>query len=105
MFASIWQAILAFLVWLSADQVAIDLEAPRAAAAVAAARASMVVDAPQPPAPTPTDCVCGGTCRNGIWKPDGRVEQRCPCPSSCKCKRAACPDGKCPERARGNVLP
>lgn len=82
-----WQWIIAFLVWLSADPVAIDRQAPRAAAAVAAARASMATDSPAPaPGPAPKDCVCGGTCVNGIWKPDGRVEQKCPCPSACRCK-------------------
>ena len=41
--------------WKPADPVAIDLEAPRAAAAVSVARASMVVDvAPPSPAPTPS---------------------------------------------------
>jgi len=40
--------IVAWLVWLSADPVAVDAEAPKAAAAVAAARASMEIDAPQP---------------------------------------------------------
>ena len=97
---NLWRWLISWLVWLSADPVAIEMESPRAAAAVSAARASMSVAAPTP-APTPTDCVCGGTCRNGIWKPDGRVEQRCTCPASCKCKRAACPDGKCPTK---NVL-
>jgi hypothetical protein len=39
--AALWSWILAFLVWLSAGDVASRDEAPRAAAAVAAARASM----------------------------------------------------------------
>jgi hypothetical protein len=100
---NIWRWIVSWLVWLSADPAAIDLEAPRAAAAVAAARASMATGAPTPP-PAPSDCVCGGTCKNGVWKPDGRIEQRCPCPASCKCKAKACPDGRCRD-ARKNVLP
>lgn len=81
-----WQAFLAWLVWLTSDPTAIDREAPRAAAAVAAARASMEPTDPAPPAPQPTECVCGGTCVNGKWKPDGRIEQPCPCPGSCACK-------------------
>lgn len=39
--AALWSWILAFLVWLSAGDVASRNEAPKAAAAVAAARASM----------------------------------------------------------------
>jgi len=80
-----WEAFIAWLVWLSSDPLAIDREAPRAAAAVSAARASMEPSPPAPPSP-PTDCVCGGTCVNGKWKPDGRIEQPCPCPSACSCK-------------------
>lgn len=89
--------IIAWLVWLSADPVALDVEAAKAAAAVAAARASMAVDSQPPaPAPTPSECVCGGTCKNGIWKPDGRIEQPCNCACErCK-KKPGCPDGKCP---------
>lgn len=89
--SAIWNAFVAFLVWLSADPAAIDREAPRAAAAVAAARASMLLEAPAPPAPSPAACDCGSTCVRGIWKPDGRIEQRC----SCKCKRCEA------ERAKG----
>lgn len=51
--------LIAWLVWLSADPVAVDAEAPKAAAAVAAARASMAVDAPQPPAPPKPGCPDG----------------------------------------------
>jgi hypothetical protein len=97
---SLWQSFIAWLVWLSADPVAIDLEQPKAAAAVAVARASMLPDAPPPPAPTPAACDCGATCIRGIWKPDGRIEQRC----ACKCKRCeserakACTSGTCPPR-------
>jgi|688.fasta_scaffold533639_2 hypothetical protein len=89
-----WEWILATLAALSADPVSASLEHPRAAAAVAAARASMVAgDAA--PTPTPAECVCGRTCVNGVWKPDGRVEQRCTCTCErCK-KKPGCPDGKC----------
>jgi hypothetical protein len=86
MLSDLWRSLIAFLVWLSADPRAIDLEAPRAAAAVAAS-----------PAPTPVACDCGQTCVRGIWKPDGRVQQTC----RCQCKRCvaerakACPDGRC----------
>jgi hypothetical protein len=98
MFAEIWRAIIAFLVWLSADPAAIDLEAPRAAAAVTAALASMTPEDPPAPTPTPAACDCGQSCVRGIWKPDGRVQQtcRCQCPR-CVAERAkACPDGRCP---------
>jgi hypothetical protein len=71
--SAIWNAFVAFLVWLSADPQAVDLEAP------------------SPPAPAPTACDCGSTCVRGVWKPDGRIEQRC----SCKCKRCEA------ERAKG----
>lgn len=95
---NLWRWLVAWLVWLSSDPAEIDRQAPRAAAAVAAARSSMVVDVQPAPGPAPADCVCGGTCKNGVWKPDGRVEQPC----ACKCERcrkkpaAPCPDGKCP---------
>lgn len=99
---SLWQWIISFLVWLSADPAVIDLEQPRAFAAVAAARASMLPEAPAPgPGPAPVACDCGQTCVRGVWKPDGRVSQTC----RCQCKRCVaerakaappCPDGKCP---------
>lgn len=95
-----WRWIISLLVWLSADPAAIDAERPKAAAAVAAARASLATSGPTPaPGPAPKDCVCGGTCVDGKWKPDGRVLVPCPCPGSCDCKKPKaieCPDGKCP---------
>ena len=96
-FSGIWNALIALLVWLSSDSKAVDLEAPKAAAAVSAARASMLVDAPAPPAPTPQDCDCGKTCVRGVWKPDGRIEQRCGCKCSrCVAERAkTCTSGTC----------
>lgn len=54
--------IIAWLVWLSADPVAVDAEYPKAAAAVSAARASMAVEDPQPPAPPKPGCP-DGKCR------------------------------------------
>ena len=99
--SQLWSAFVAFLVWLSADPKAVDLEAPKAAAAVAAARASMLVEAPTPPAPTPNACDCGSTCVRGVWKPDGRIEQRCGCKCSrCEAERAkgkstTCSSGTC----------
>lgn len=102
--AAFYKWLISVLVWLSADPAAIDSEPPKAAAAVAAARASMVKDAgPAPaPGPAPTACDCGQTCVRGIWKPDGRIEQRCGCKCSrCEAERAKggvpCPDGKCPK--------
>jgi hypothetical protein len=84
--------LVAWLVWLSADPAAVDLERPRAAAAVAAARASMTPDAPPappptPPAPTPATCCseCGG--KGYIVMPDGH-RVACPCPPTCRCKAA-----------------
>jgi hypothetical protein len=97
-----WGWLISWLVWLSADPAVIDAERPKAAAAVAAARASLATGSPSPaPGPAPKDCVCGGTCVGGQWKPDGRVLVPCPCPASCNCKKpkaagaAECPDGKC----------
>ena len=96
----LWRWLIAFLVWLSADPRAIDREAPKAAAAVSAAVSSMAIDAPSPAPPGPAKCDCGATCVRGVWKPDGRIEQRC----ACKCKRCeaerakACPSGTCPPR-------
>lgn len=95
-----WEWIMAFLAWLAADPQAVDLEQPRAAAAVAAAYASMNTDVPAP-TPAPKDCVCGETCKNGVWKPDGRVEEICRCDCGrCKKERQKgkvpdCPDGRC----------
>jgi hypothetical protein len=101
--ASIWTWLVSWLVWMSADPVALDLEHARAAAAVSVARASMKVDRdPAPPAPAPKACDCGGTCVRGMWKPDGRVSQRCQCVCTrCVAERAKgapadCPTGTCP---------
>lgn len=96
--AAFYRWVISVLVWLSADPAEIDRAAPRAAAAVSVARASMTPDAPAPaPSPAPTDCGCGQTCVNGVWKPDGRIPQKCVCPCSrCKASRS-CPDGKCPK--------
>jgi hypothetical protein len=101
-----WQWLIAWLVWLSADPAVLDLERPRAAAAVAAARASMAVEAaPAPPGPAPkpgpTKCCgeCGG--RGYLVMPDGH-RVACPCAGTCPCKSktaAECPDGKCPAPA------
>ena len=95
---SLWNWIIWVLTWLSADPVAFDREAARAAAAVSAARASMVVEAPSPtpPAPGPKPDQCCGDCVNGwITHGDGHRTQ-CPCPASCQCKGGkGCPDGKC----------
>jgi hypothetical protein len=93
-----YEWLVAWLVSLSASPAIVDAESPRAAAAVMAAASSMAADTPAPPAPAPAECVCGGTCKNGIWKPDGRIDQRCTCTCErCKKKPAApCPDGKCP---------
>ena len=90
-----WQWLLALLASLSADPVAIDAERPKAAAAVAYAYAQFApADAVPAPAPSPA-CVCGGTCVNGVWKPDGRIGQKCPCPASCKCKSSKVQGDKC----------
>jgi len=97
--AAIWRWVLSVLTWLSADPSALDAERPRAAAAVAVAYAAFAPEAPSPaPPPQPSECACGGTCVNGYWKPNGRIQQVCPCPASCKCKTKSCPDGKCPAR-------
>jgi hypothetical protein len=99
---AIYRAIVAFLVWLSAEPGAVDLERPRAAAAVHAAMASLAKDgptpAPAPPAPTPGKCCgeCGGT---GVLVMLDGHRVPCPCPPDCKCKGGTkskdCPDGSC----------
>jgi len=95
-----WQAWLTFLASLAAEPGAVEAEHPRAAAACQAAYATFAVDAPQP-APAPVECVCGQTCVNGMWRPDGRILQPCNCTCE-RCKKkpgkpaATCPDGKCP---------
>lgn len=95
-----WELFIAFLTWLASDPATVNLEQPRCAAAVAVAYASLAEDAPAP-APAPKDCICGGTCKNGVWKPDGRVEQICRCSCDrCKKERQAgkvseCQDGRC----------
>lgn len=103
----LWQSWLALLASLAAEPQMVEQEHPRAAAAVAVAYASFASDGPAPPSPAPRECICGGTCRGGVWKPDGRIEQPCPCPASCKCKSKAgnprantpaCPDGRCPNK-------
>jgi hypothetical protein len=92
-----WEWIIAFLTWLSADPVMINDQQPRAAAATQAAYASFATE--EVPAPTPSKCVCGGTCKNGFWRPDGRIEQPCPCPSTCDCKnKKGCLSGACPKK-------
>jgi hypothetical protein len=102
MVITLWRWFVAFLVWLSADPIEIDLEHPRAAAAVAAARASMAHDtAPVPPPPgpkppAPGKCQdCNGT--GWITHGDGH-KTRCPCGA------VGCLDGKCPAPAQKNVL-
>lgn len=100
--ATLWRWLTAILTWLSADPAAIDREAPKAAAAVAVAYAAIGDDSPAPePGPAPAACDCGQTCRGGVWKPDGRIEQKCDCSCDrCRAERAKspapCPDGKCP---------
>lgn len=96
----LYRMIVAFLVWLSAEPQALDLERPRAAAAVHAAMASLAkgepAPAPKPPAPTPKPCCgeCGG--RGYLVMPDGH-RVACPCPADCPCKKAKpCKDGSCP---------
>lgn len=98
-----WRSLLAFLASLTADPVAIDREAPRAAAAVAASYSQFAkAEAPTPaPTPKPGDCCSGCKGTGYITHGDGH-RTACPCPSSCKCKKAACPDGKCPPKT---VLP
>jgi hypothetical protein len=97
---TLYRMLVAFLVWLSAEPAAVDLEQPRAAAAVSAAMASMAKDgpapAPKPPAPKPDQCCgeCGG--RGYLVMPDGH-RVACPCPADCPCKgKKPCPTGNCP---------
>ena len=103
---SIWQWLIAFLTWLSADSVEINQEPARAAAAVCVAYAAFAPDSPAPPPKPVVDCVCGQTCVKGVWMPDGRITAKCDCQCArCVAERAktaaACPDGKCPTRVSG----
>lgn len=83
-------ALVAFLVWLSADPAAIDREAPKASAAVSVAYAGFATEAapqPTPEPPKPGCCTdCGG--KGFIVHGDGH-RTPCPCPASCKCKGGA----------------
>jgi len=87
--------------WLSAPPAvpAIDAEPARCAAAVAVAYAAHAGDAPAPvPPPPPTpEAPCGGTCSNGVYRPDGRIEARCgrDCPCGCQRPKAAVKCGAC----------
>lgn len=75
---TLWRSLLAWLASLSADPAEIDREHPRAAAAVAVASATFAPDAPAPPAPpAPKACPCGGRCKAGVYRPDGRIEMKC----------------------------
>ena len=66
----LWRAVIAWLVWLSADPQAVTVETPRAAAAVAVAYAALTPEPDAPPKPPKPvgpvtlipDCP-GGTCR------------------------------------------
>lgn len=77
-----WEWLLWVLACIAGDPRAAEIERPKAAAAVSAARASMLSEAPTPTPPQPA-CDCGQTCVRGIWRPDGRIEQRC----ACQCQR------------------
>lgn len=81
-------ALISFLVWLSAEPAALELDAPRAAAAVAAARSSMSTERPVPPEPAPAPGKCCDDCKGTgmITHGDGH-RTPCPCPGSCPCKR------------------
>lgn len=82
-----WNAILVWLTWMSADPHGIDREAPRASGAVSVAYAATAVDAapqPTPEPPRPGCCTdCGG--KGVIVHGDGH-RTPCPCPPSCRCK-------------------
>jgi hypothetical protein len=57
-----WESLLSWLVWLSADPVTLDQEYARAAAAVAAAHASMATEVPAKAADCKTGkCVPGAS--------------------------------------------
>ena len=84
-----WNWIVGFLVWLSADPVVADLEAARASAAMSAARASLTVEAAPKPESQCDQCKGSGF----IVMPDGH---RVKCPK-CNGTGKKCPDGKCPK--------
>lgn len=89
-----WRTLLAWLAALSADPAEIDREYPRAAASVAAAYASFAPGEPTP-APEPALCACGGRCKAGIYRPDGRIEMRCEQGCGCGCQKATSAAEKC----------
>ncbi|CAB4184613.1 hypothetical protein UFOVP1124_23 [uncultured Caudovirales phage] len=82
-----WKSLVAWLVSWSADPAEVDREAPRAAAAVAVAYAELALPSvPVPPAPPPpAACACGGKCANGVYRPDGKIPQKC-APGCATCK-------------------
>lgn len=92
-----WQWLMAWLVWLSADPHAIDREAPRASAAVSVAYAGFAPEkapqpTPEPPAPKPAVCKdCGG--KGYIVHGDGH---KTTCPT---CGGKSCLTGDCPTPA------
>lgn len=94
-----WEWLTAALVAASAEPGALENEAPRAAASVAVAYAQFAPEKAPEPEPPPSKCVCGNTCKNGIWRPDGKIEQPCPCPATCDCKnKKGCMSGSCPKK-------
>lgn len=73
-----YRMLVAWLVSLSADESVIADAHHRATSSVSVARASLDHQSPIP-LPNVDDCGCGETCVGGVWKPDGRIEQRCVC--------------------------
>jgi hypothetical protein len=99
-----WQWLMAFLVWLSADPHAVDREAPRAAGAVAVAYAQFATDAAPQPAPTPKPSCCEDCGGKGSMVHGDGHKTPCPCPPTCRCKAAGAalaPDSPAAPAGRG----
>jgi hypothetical protein len=108
-------ALLALAGWLAVPVApAIDDERARCDAAVAVAYAALA-DAPAPPtppAPPAPEAPCGAKCKDGVYRPDGRIEARCgkDCPCGCQSRKqapkcAACLDTRAIMGVDGVVRP
>jgi hypothetical protein len=85
---TLWRQLVLWLASLAADPQTVAGEKYACDAAVIAAYAEFAVpetdDVPPAPPPRPIKCPCNGT---KVVKPDGTIEQPCPCGDNCVCKR------------------
>ena len=86
---TIYRTLLAWLAAMSADPHDIDRAKAKSFASVSAAYATFAPLDPAPAPPAPVDeCGCGGTCKNGEWKPDLKIPQKCK-PGCKSCPKSA----------------